>query len=207
MFYLKLLVESVDHNGELRFSDTIPYNEQMLSTITNTNIDVVRAAMKVFTELKMIEIYDNQTIYLAEIQKMLGCETYWAEQKRKTRIGQSPENVLAVSNMSNQEKEIDKETDIKENIGAKSTRFTPPTLEEVTAYCKERNNGVNPQRFIDFYESKGWVVGKVKMKSWKAAVRTWEPKDDKPVEQEKAKPKNLRPVEVNGEIVMEVVNG
>lgn len=123
LFYLKLLVESVDHNGTLRFSDTIPYNEQMLSTITNTNIDVVRAAMKVFTELKMIEVFDDQTIYLAETQKMLGTETYWAEQKRKQRIsGQCPENVPLLSNVSNQELDIDKD---KENISSEVGKPTP----------------------------------------------------------------------------------
>lgn len=52
--------------------------------------------------------------------------------------------------------------------------FTPPTLEEVAAYCKERNNGIDAQAFIDFYTSKGWMIGKNKMKDWKAAVRTWE---------------------------------
>ena len=54
LFYLKLLLESIDHEGELRFSETIPYNEQMLSVVTNTNIDIVRAALSIFTELKMI---------------------------------------------------------------------------------------------------------------------------------------------------------
>lgn len=58
--------------------------------------------------------------------------------------------------------------------------FKKPTLEEVKEYCKERNNDVNPQKFIDFYESKGWYVGKNKMKDWKACVRTWE-KSAKPL--------------------------
>lgn len=57
-------------------------------------------------------------------------------------------------------------------------RFAKPTLEEVAAYCGERNNSVDPQRFIDYYEARGWVVGKTKMKDWKAAVRTWERNDD-----------------------------
>lgn len=61
-------------------------------------------------------------------------------------------------------------------------RFRKPTLEEVSAYCKERKNNVNPQRFIDFYTSKGWKVGKEPMKDWKACVRTWE-------QDEKWKPK------------------
>lgn len=64
--------------------------------------------------------------------------------------------------------------DIKKN----SSRFTQPTPEEVKAYCTERNNKVDAERFIDFYSSKGWMVGKNKMKDWKACVRTWE-KDSK----------------------------
>ena len=56
----------------------------------------------------------------------------------------------------------------------KRKRFSPPTLEEVKAYCDERKNRVDPQRFIDYYESNGWKVGKNPMKDWKAAVRTWE---------------------------------
>lgn len=56
----------------------------------------------------------------------------------------------------------------------KRSRFIPPTLEEVKAYCVERKNNVDPQHFIDYYESNGWKVGKNPMKDWKAAVRTWE---------------------------------
>lgn len=56
----------------------------------------------------------------------------------------------------------------------KSHGFTPPTLEEVAAYCRDRNNGVDPQKWYDFYSAKGWMIGKNKMKDWKAAVRTWE---------------------------------
>lgn len=52
--------------------------------------------------------------------------------------------------------------------------FKKPTLEEVKEYCIERNNNINPQKFIDFYESKGWMIGKNKMKDWKACIRTWE---------------------------------
>lgn len=53
-------------------------------------------------------------------------------------------------------------------------KFIKPTVEEVRNYCLERNNNVNPEKFIDFYEAKGWYIGKNKMKDWKAAVRTWE---------------------------------
>lgn len=58
-------------------------------------------------------------------------------------------------------------------------RFKKPSIEEITNYCKERNNNVNPNKFYDFYETKGWYVGKNKMKDWKACIRTWEQRDKK----------------------------
>lgn len=60
-------------------------------------------------------------------------------------------------------------------------RFTPPTIEEIKDYCNERNNNVNPVKFYDFYESKGWMIGKNKMKDWKASIRTWEKSETKKV--------------------------
>ena len=56
----------------------------------------------------------------------------------------------------------------------KSARFEKPTVEEIEAYCKERKNDIDAQAFFDFYESKGWKVGAVKMRDWRASVRTWE---------------------------------
>lgn len=70
-------------------------------------------------------------------------------------------------------REVKEDTKKERTIG-----FAVPKIEEVTAYCLERNRGVNPEKFWNFYEAKGWMVGKNKMKSWKAAVHTWE--DPKP---------------------------
>ncbi|MPM18640.1 hypothetical protein SDC9_65053 [bioreactor metagenome] len=56
-------------------------------------------------------------------------------------------------------------------------RFISPTVEEVREYCTERKNSIDPERFVNFYDSKGWLVGKSPMKNWKAAVRTWEQRD------------------------------
>ena len=71
--------------------------------------------------------------------------------------------------------------------GSKAKRFTPPTLKDVTNYCLERNNRVDPQHFIDYYTSNGWKVGKNTMKDWKAAVRTWERNGyDRPKSNQKA---------------------
>lgn len=188
LFYLKLLCESVDHEGNLRFSEEIPYNEQMLATITNTNIDIVRSAIKVFTGLHMMDILDDGTYHMKEVQKLIGSETYWAQKKREAR-----EKQLAVGNfptLSNscptcpgksKELELEKELELDINTSApaqdgntKTKRFVKPTVDEIREYCEERGNTIDPEQFFDFYESKGWVVGKSPMKDWKSCVRTWE---------------------------------
>ena len=78
-----------------------------------------------------------------------------------------------VENLNGKEILIERNTNSKE-IPKERNIFRKPTFEEVQAYCLERNNGIDPEQFIDYYESKGWVVGKSKMKDWKACVRTWE---------------------------------
>jgi len=72
----------------------------------------------------------------------------------------------------------------EENTADKPPRqtFIKPTIEEIKVYCQERGNAVDPCRFLDFYESKGWLIGKNKMKDWRAAVRTWEHGESKPSE-------------------------
>ena len=71
---------------------------------------------------------------------------------------------------------IDKDSKGESVRGEKAKRFYPPTLDEVKHYCEERKNNIDPMAFIDFYSSKGWMIGKNRMKDWKAAVRTWERK-------------------------------
>ena len=56
----------------------------------------------------------------------------------------------------------------------KTRAFVPPSVEEVRAYCMERGNNIDPQYFVDYYEARGWMIGKNKMKDWRAAMRTWE---------------------------------
>lgn len=76
--------------------------------------------------------------------------------------------------VKDKDKDKDKENNIGGMGGKERKRFIKPTLEEIRAYCKERSNTVNPERFMDYYESNGWRVGKNPMKDWKAAIRTWE---------------------------------
>ena len=74
---------------------------------------------------------------------------------------------LTEDSLTEKEKEKEKEKN-------KQKRFTPPTVEEVSQYCEERGNGIDPDNFIDHYQANDWMRGKSKIKDWKACVRTWE---------------------------------
>ena len=125
LFYLKLLLESIDHEGTLRFSDTIPYNEQMLSVVTNTNIDIVRSAMKLFIELNMMQVLEDQTIYMTEVDKLIGSNADNDNANRVRRCREKKKQ-LALQNVTEcvtkcnesksiekeKEKEIDKEIEV-----------------------------------------------------------------------------------------------
>ncbi len=86
LFYMKLLCESIDHEGRLRFSERIPYTNEMLATITNTNVDVARTAMELLVELGLAEIYEDGTIFMTEIPEMTGSETGMAKYQRERRL-------------------------------------------------------------------------------------------------------------------------
>lgn len=91
-------------------------------------------------------------------------------------------SVMGVITGDNKNNNIETEIEIKTDPPpatagggrAKRARFVPPTVEEVAAYCRERGNNVDPERFVAYYTANGWRVGKNPMKDWKAAVRTWE---------------------------------
>ena len=203
LFYLKLLVESIDHEGELRFNDAIPYNEQMLAIITHTNVDIVKSAMRVFSELNMVEMLDNQTIYMTEVQRLIGSETHDAVRQREYRQSKKSRDCDIVATLSQRcsiEKDIEKELELEidkyssasaQGEKEKTKKFVKPSVEEIREYCNERGNTVSPEQFYDFYESKGWMIGKNHMKDWKSAVRTWErERANKPI----TKPKEEIPV-------------
>lgn len=175
LFYLKLLVESIDHEGELRFSETIPYNADMLATITNTNVDIVRTAMKVFAEFGMVEVLEDKTIYMAEVHKLIGSavDNDVANRKRRQREREKEQALLTCDTSVTKCHESKSKSKRVEIEIEKRKRFTPPSVGDVGAYVDEKQYNVDPEAFVDFYASKGWKVGNQPMKDWKAAVRTW----------------------------------
>ncbi len=97
-----------------------------------------------------------------------GAEARWQKDSKNSNC-----HLPYGKNGQEEEKEEEKEKE-KDSNKNKAKRFVPPTVEQVATYCKSRGNKVDPQRFVDFYSAKGWMVGKNKMVSWEAAVRNWE---------------------------------
>lgn len=121
-------------------------------------------------EFAMLEIKDNNAYTEKPVDQLA---TTWQPNGNQLATQYSIDKYSLVEDSL----DIEDVSDSDEPSKPKTKRFTPPTIEEVKAYCKERKNNVDAQRFVDFYEAKGWMLGKNKMKDWKAAVRTWERND------------------------------
>ena len=185
---LKLYLRSLKNDGKLVVNDRIPYNAEMLASVTGHQIGTVKQALSIFKDLGLIDVLENGAIYMLDIQNFIGKGSSEADRKReyRQRIETDRTNVQTnlrqISEKSPPEIEIELEKEIKiekeihssASTTTKRKRFEKPTLSEIKAYCIERGNKVDAQHFFDYYESNGWRVGKNSMKNWQAAVRTWE---------------------------------
>ena len=166
LFYLKLLLESIDHEGSLRFSDTIPYNEQMLSVVTNTNIDIVRSAMKLFIELGMMTICDDQTIYMAEVDKLIGSavDNDGANRVRRFRDKKKQEALPSVTGAlqnvtpsvtkdnerkrEEKDKELDKDIEIERETESPFARPIDTKIDSFSSFSTDLSTDEDKQRKV-----------------------------------------------------------
>lgn len=185
--WFKLLAQAgkSNSNGALMLAHKMAYTDEMLSTIFNRKLQSIRLALDTFEQLGMIERGDYiQVSNWEKHQNIEGMEKIRLQTRERVRKHREKQRDLplvkpvALSNVTvthleeELEVELEEEKDIKPKEKAK--RFVPPTLEEVKEYCQSRNKNVDPDKWFNFYQAKGWYVGKNKMKDWKAAVRTWE---------------------------------
>ena len=129
LLYISLMLESIETVGHLRFTDTIPYNDEMLASITDTNVDIVRSAMQIFQQLGLVQILEDNTIFLPEVPKLTGKECDSASRVRKYRLKQKENLEMLQCNANvtecnsdvtkcndNIEEEKEKEIDSREDI-------------------------------------------------------------------------------------------
>ena len=197
IIYLKMQLLSLETDGILIFEGIEDdFIEELALTIDEDSDNVRFTVMYLVNQGLMEEVKKDEYALIEAIQSM-GSESASAGRMRKLREKEKASLCDGVASLCDstvtngdgnvrncyteiekeKETEIDKEkeTDKEEKKTKKTTtRFAPPTLEELTAFISENHYKVNPEKFLDYYNANGWMVGKTKMKDWKATVRNWD---------------------------------
>ena len=153
----------------------------------------VISAIKALTEANFIRIKKGQIKYLSSLQnyyEFIGVDDGKVDSKNNGKVngkingkddgkndGKGDGKTILPEISEIREVSEFKEKDTLKGIQKEkpeNKKFVKPTLAEVQAYCRERKNNVDAERWLDYYEANGWKVGKNPMKDWRAAVRTWE---------------------------------
>jgi len=195
--YLKLLLKSLDNDGVIFFDGIEPTIEAEIALKIREQEINVKAAMAIFESLGLLQKGEGEDVRLPEAASLSGQECDSAKRVREFRAKQKEVKALhcngaVTSGNENvtleKEKELELEKELEKEEANASTcvrtcedekkpakRFQKPTLDELTAYKQKANLAlVDCEAFYDFYESKGWVIGKNPMKDWQAAMRNWD---------------------------------
>ena len=195
IIYLKMQLLSIKQEGYLKFDGVEDSFAEEIALTLDENEENVKMTLAFLFNYNLIEKITEDDYYMTRVSETIGKESDSAERVRrhrekakliennvnKTLLGNATvtqSNICVTSCNTEIEKEIDIEKDIelkKSNEKKTKTKvFAIPTILEIKEYCKERKNNVDAEKFFDYYESKGWLVGKTKMKNWQAAIRNWE---------------------------------
>ena len=183
IIYLKMQLLSLKTDGILTYTGLEDNFPAELALDLDEKEEDVRVVLMYLASCDLIETSDNVNFFLPYVAENTGSETGAAERMRKMR---ERNNVTPLLHGRYTEKEIENRDREKskeiESVAKKptQTRFTPPTVEEVQAYCSEKGYNIDAERFVDYYTSNGWKVGRNPMKDWKASIRTWVKKDNEP---------------------------
>lgn len=187
IIFQKLLLLSLNTCGLIEFEgiDKTPYEE--ISLVINEDPEAVAIVINLCSKWGLIETREGGDIFMNSVPSLVGSESAVAERVRRHRTRQKEADKLLQCNadvtsgkrLRNVDIDIDIEKEIEKEIEKDAPRpttkkFQRPSVDEIRQYCLERQSGINPEHFFDYYESKGWMIGKNHMKDWKAAVRTWE---------------------------------
>ena len=181
--------------GMIYITERVPYTEDDLAEELDFEVNTIRLALNAFEELDMVSKDDFGFISLLgweEHQNVDRLAEIRAKDRDRKRLKRAQAKALLESSadvhgQSTDSPHIDKEEEKDEDLRNKKKTykketFTPPSLDEVQAYCRERQNGVDAKQFYDYFTASGWIDSKGnKVKSWKQKVITWEGfrKDDK----------------------------
>ena len=190
--YLKLMLLSLGEQGNIFFEETESDIYEQIALEINERYEDVKMTLMFLQKNNLCNINDTQDISLQEVPTLIGSETQSTIRSRKSRALQCNTTATQLQHTSNGEIDIEKELDLELDTKKEKDikRFVKPSIEEIQAYCDERNNEIDGEEFWNFYESKGWKIGKSPMKSWKSAIVTWEKSSNKKEVEKKSYKKN-----------------
>ena len=185
IIYLKMLLRSLEDGGRLYYEGIEDDFVSELALDLDEDVENVKMTVAFLTAKNILVQGGEDEYKLLTAGEMTGSEGGAARRMRNLRERQKALEAshgdgdvrerdieIDIEKEIEIEREIDKEKE-KEIRGKTARRFVPPTVQDVEAYIREKGYNVDARRFVDFYESKGWMVGKNRMKDWRAAVRTW----------------------------------
>lgn len=175
-YLLELIAENVDQDN---ITFILEDDAEIISHETGLHLDEVQSMMTYMVQLNLFE-ENSGVITCLKLAKRLNQSMTSNPQMRKVieKIRKNHDGVMTKSClnhdgvMTESRKVMQDKTRLDKNKN-NSRRFTPPTITEIAEYVTEKRYNVDAERFWNFYESKEWMIGKNKMKKWKAAVATW----------------------------------
>lgn len=173
--YLKMQLKYLKTKGIIEFNNICESIAEEIAIDIDEEIDIVKLTLSILSRWNILEEMKDG-IYIKEMQQRLGTKSDVAIRVEKHRKNKELLQCNTDVTKCNYIQEIDIEKDI--DIDIKSSKvFKKPTLTQLQEFITDNKLNVDPNSFIDYYESNGWQVGKVKMKDWKAAARNWSRKD------------------------------
>lgn len=182
-FKLLCLAGKQNNSGVMMLNERIAYTDEMLATVFRRPLQTVRLALQTFENFGMVEIINGAITIpnwgkhqsLDRLEKLREYQKEYHREYRKKQA-QIPAECKDDRKLYVNDTDIDTEEDKKKNKSKKV--FTPPTLEEVKAYIKEKGYNVDAVHFFDYYSVGGWKDGKGNpVRNWKQKVITWAKKD------------------------------
>lgn len=177
-FKLLCLAGKQNNSGVFLLNGRIPFTDEMFATIFRRPLNTVRLALNTFEQFGMIEIV-NDTVTIPKWEKHQKLDALEASREatraRVKRYRDKQKQLTDGCNVtvtSSNADRIDKNREDKRRLDI-NRAFAKPTIQEIDEYVKDKGYTIDPERFFDYYESRGWMVGKNKMKDWKASVRLW----------------------------------
>lgn len=205
VLYQMLCLKTANSNGS--FSTKVgeiivPYDVGKIVRDTKYfDYDTVVVALELYKKLGLVYEDSNGSLVISNFTQMVGSESASKDALKKREYRKrlkersvdnardNTEDIEVDKNRTNcpteyrdksieiRDKSIDKRDKEKDKEKRKSNRFAPPSVDDVSAYCLERGNNIDPDKFVDYYTGNGWMIGRNKMKDWKATVRSWERND------------------------------